>query len=163
MHSLAKILATGCGCGYVPVAPGTAASLVTGILFFVLIPHPSSVLIHVFFFVILAVLFAVGVWSSTVVESGHGPDPSIVVIDEIVGMGVGLLAVPGHWAWVGAAFVLFRFFDISKWAGIDRLQNLPRGWGIMMDDLAAGVYANAIVQALILCIDPGSSLILNWN
>jgi phosphatidylglycerophosphatase A len=96
-------------------------------------------------------LYFVGVAASTIVarELRRG-DPGLVVVDEIVGMWVSLVALPLTPATVGVAFLLFRVFDVVKPYPARELEDLPGGWGIMSDDVAAGVYANAAVRALLL-------------
>jgi phosphatidylglycerophosphatase A len=131
------------GAGYVPKAPGTAGSL-AAILFFGLIP------LSVFFQIgLLIILFFAGVYSSAYVEKLEGTDPGLVVIDEFVGQGIAVLFIPKTILFYGAAFILFRIFDIFKPLWINRIQDLPRGWGIMTDDLLAGVYANILIQVFI--------------
>jgi len=101
--------------------------------------------------VILIIAFTlIGAWSSTIVEEYWGEDPSRVVIDEIVGQWIVLLAIPSIFSWwhVLIAFILFRFFDIVKPLGIRKMENLKGGWGIMADDLLSGCYG-AIVLIVI--------------
>ncbi len=82
-------------------------------------------------------------------EELFGNDPSIVTIDELVGQWLALVALPeGVWP-VAFAFLFFRFFDIAKPGPVDALQRLPGGWGIMLDDVLAGLFANVSVRALI--------------
>jgi phosphatidylglycerophosphatase A len=81
-------------------------------------------------------------------ERSFGEDPSIVVIDEIVGMWISLLFLPRSIATVLAAFLFFRAFDIIKPPPARQLERLKGGWGVMLDDAAAGVYANVAVQLL---------------
>ncbi len=131
------------GAGYVPKAPGTVGSL-AAILFFGLLPLPLPFQIG-----LLLILFFAGVYSSTYVEKREGTDPGLVVIDEFVGQGIAILFIPKTILFYGAAFILFRIFDIFKPLLINRIQDLPRGWGIMTDDLLAGIYANMIIQLLI--------------
>lgn len=91
----------------------------------------------------------IGVWSSGVVEKIWGKDPSKVVIDEVAGMCVSLLFLPVQLKYVIAALVMFRFFDIAKPFLIKKVELLPGGWGIMMDDVLAGIYSNALISAAI--------------
>lgn len=112
---------------------------------------PSSTLLLT---VVLVVVFTVlGVWSSTVAEKYWGSDPKRVVVDEMVGTWVALLAVPSdsHWGYAFAAFVLFRFFDIAKPLGVRRMERLKGGYGIMADDLLAGIYSCLILVLIIQC------------
>lgn len=90
-----------------------------------------------------------GVWSSAIMETVWGKDPSKVVIDEVAGMAVSLLLLPDKVKYLLCAFVLFRFFDIVKPLFIRRAELLPGGWGIMFDDILSGIYANILVQAFV--------------
>lgn len=90
---------------------------------------------------------ALGVWAAGRAEAVLGHDDGRIVIDEAVGMGIALLAAPRAWAGIGAAFLLFRFFDIVKPPPLGRLQRVPGGWGVMLDDVAAGAAA-AVVLAI---------------
>jgi phosphatidylglycerophosphatase A len=96
----------------------------------------------------LAVLVAlIGIPAATRVARGAGAkDPQFVVIDEVVGQLVALIAVPLAWKSFLAGFILYRVFDILKPPPVRRLETLPEGTGIMMDDLAAGLYALGFVH-----------------
>ncbi len=97
---------------------------------------------------IVIVIFLVGVIVSSIVsDEESNSDPSEVVIDEWVGMWIALLMIPNEWLWLGIAFLLFRIFDIIKVYPANRFERLPGGWGIMMDDVVAGLYAGVITQA----------------
>jgi phosphatidylglycerophosphatase A len=88
---------------------------------------------------------AIGVWASGWEETRVGVhDPSSIVVDEVAGTLVALIAAPPRLGWVLALFFLFRVFDVWKPYPIGRLQDLPGGWGIVADDLLAGVYANLL-------------------
>jgi phosphatidylglycerophosphatase A len=96
----------------------------------------------------LIVVFTVlGVWSASISERYWGPDPSRVVIDETVGQWIALLPVTAVSPWwtILLAFVLFRFFDIVKPLGVRRMERLPAGYGIMADDILAGVYGALVI------------------
>jgi phosphatidylglycerophosphatase A len=80
-------------------------------------------------------------------ESGR-KDPGFVVIDEVAGQMIALIAAPLDWKYLLASFILFRSFDIVKPFPLRRLERLPEGTGIMMDDVGAGLYALVLVQAL---------------
>lgn len=149
MDIFSKILATGLGTGFLPKAPGTAGSLLSIILYYLFFPAIPSVLIHFIFFIIIIAAFFTGVWASTRAESFYGHDPSCVVIDEVVGMGITLLLIPKIWYFVFAGLLLFRFFDITKWLGADRMQRLKGGWGVMMDDVVAGIWSNLVLQLIV--------------
>lgn len=163
-----ELIATGLYSGYIPWASGTFGSVV-GILIF-LIPGVESPYI---LSLMILVGLALGVGTSRRVAEirghqltksaevakatfqpgdAHTPDPSIVVIDEIVGMWISLLLLPTTVAAVLCAFVIFRLLDIVKPFPARRLERLPNGWGIMLDDVVAGVYANVATHALLLFI-----------
>jgi phosphatidylglycerophosphatase A len=100
-------------------------------------------------------LLLIGAWSATVVEQRLGTtDPGPVVIDEVMGMIVTLIGAPVSWSVTLAGFLLFRAFDIVKPPPARSLERAHGGWGIMLDDLAAGAYAWGVLQAL-LWIAPG--------
>lgn len=99
--------------------------------------------------IITVIITLIGVWSSTVVEAVWGKDPSKVVIDEVAGMAIGLLFLPVNVKYLLCAFILFRFFDIVKPLYIRKMEELPSGWGIMMDDVLAGFYTNILVQTVV--------------
>jgi phosphatidylglycerophosphatase A len=95
----------------------------------------------------VGVLFVLGVVAAQLVEqTAHRHDPPFVVIDEVVGMLLTLVALPLRTGVLLAAFLCFRALDIAKPYPIRRLERQPGGWGIMLDDLAAGVAANLLVR-----------------
>ncbi len=147
-------VALGAGIGLVPVMPGTAASLL-GLLIFQFIDHLPWL-----YWVILPGLFVLGV-----VASGRSArllgdrDPSCVVIDEIFGMLFVLSLAPAGGAWSILAFVLFRTFDILKPWPINLADaRVPGGFGIMLDDLLAGIYTLIVVWLLALIFNHWAAL-----
>jgi phosphatidylglycerophosphatase A len=127
----------GFGAGRTRWAPGTWGTLVGLAIYMVLRPLSPAV-----YAVAVLALLTFGIWASGRTARALGQkDPSSIVWDEIVGLLVALFMVPSGWGYVAAGFLLFRLFDIAKPVGIDRLQNLPGGWGIMADDVLAGIYA----------------------
>jgi phosphatidylglycerophosphatase A len=96
------------------------------------------------------VLFAAGVWAAGEAEKFFGrTDPGQVVIDEVVGQMLTFLLIPhARWPWLLGGFILFRGFDIVKPFPARQAERIPRGWGIMVDDVIAGVYG-LIVLAVI--------------
>jgi len=137
--------------GFAPVAPGTVGAA-AAIPFFVLLRWAGSAWLEI---VVCAVIVVAGAWSARLTERALGvEDPGPVVIDEVVGMLVSLLFLPGTWPVIVAAFVAFRVFDIVKPWPARRLEHIPGGWGVMADDVMAGVYANLAVQIL-LRVRPG--------
>ena len=150
--SPARLLATGLGAGYLPIAPGTWGSAEAIVIAFVLLlwaPEQSWLVLAV-----LAVIFSLaGIPASTAVaREDQIKDPSIVVVDEIAGQLITLLFVPLSGLWILAAFFVFRLFDIIKPYPARRLEGLPEGLGIMVDDLVAGFYAGLLLFILSLLV-----------
>jgi len=142
MRTIIYLIGTGLGSGYTPIAPGTAGSLLA-VAILLIFP------LHVYWWIFLIVaLFFAGVWVSTKIERERVKDPGIVVIDEIVGQWLALLLLPPTLFYLVGGFLLFRFFDIVKPFPINRSQTLKEGWGIMIDDVLAGIYANLILQII---------------
>jgi phosphatidylglycerophosphatase A len=137
---LTRFIATGMFSGYSPFAPGTAGSIV-GLLLY-LIPGMEQPLV---LSIAIVLTFIIGTRTSAVMEKHFGEDPSIVVIDEVVGMWISLLFLPRGLMIGIAAFFFFRLYDIIKPPPARQLERLKNGWGVMMDDVAAGIYANATV------------------
>lgn len=133
-------------CGHAPVAPGTFGSA-AGLLLFWAVRASGSLAVELA--VVLAVT-AVGVAAATRAESVTGRhDPGLIVIDETAGMLVTLAAVPVGLGGAAAGFLAFRLFDIVKPFPARRAERLPGGWGVMADDLVAGVYAQALLRLLL--------------
>ena len=129
--------------GKLPFAPGTWGRLSALVLWYFL---PTSVLIHCS---IIITLFIVGVYSSNeVVKEMSISDPPEVIIDEVTGMGISLFLLPHDFRLYIIAFIVFRIFDILKPTFIYRVQSLPGGWGIMIDDVLAGMFTFALVNGL---------------
>ena len=96
---------------------------------------------------VIGALFFAGVWASTIVEQDlERQDPGIVVVDEVVGMLVALMLLPPTTTVIFVAFFLFRLFDIVKPYPARWCEQLSGGWGIMMDDVVAGLYANVLIH-----------------
>ena len=137
-----EMVATGLGVGHFPYGPGTMGALLA-ILIWLLITtttgYPTWLVLTV---ILVGVFTLLGVWSSNVAERYWGEDPSRVVIDEVVGQWITLLAVPAAYEWwhVLLALILFRFFDIVKPLGVRKMEQFKGGWGIMADDILAGCY-----------------------
>ena len=143
-----NIIATGFGSGYTPVAPGTAGALLATLIWFAYASFISNYAIIMTVTALLVVVFTVlGVWSSGIAEHYWGNDPKRVVVDEMVGVWIALLAVPydAGWLYGAAAFVLFRFFDIAKPLGIRKMERFPGGYGIMADDVLSGIYSMIVI------------------
>jgi phosphatidylglycerophosphatase A len=139
---LASVVATGLGSGYSPVAPGTAGSAVGLLLFW-----PLRGLTWPWQLAAVAILSAVGALAAGRVAGKLGlEDPGLVVVDEVAGQWLTLVALPFTPVTALVGFLAFRAMDIVKpWPARD-LERLHGGWGIMADDLAAGVYAHLLLR-----------------
>ena len=142
MNKILKNIATLGFVGYLPVAPGTWGSLVSAL--FVAFLDPSSAVQAI----LIAIGFVIGTISSTVAERVIGQtDSGHIVIDEFIGFLVSVVYLPQTYGYIIAAFFLFRFFDILKPFPIRQAERtLKGGFGIMTDDVLAGIYTNAILQ-----------------
>ena len=144
-------MATFFGIGYAKPGPGTWASIAAAILWLgaALCFHPSRIALLVALLAAIIIAIALGVPTSAIVERESGRrDPGFVVIDEVVGQWIALLGCPADWAHGLIALILFRLFDIAKPFPIRRFERLPAGWGIVFDDVAAGLYA-LVVSSMI--------------
>ena len=146
----ATLVATFFGAGRLKPGPGTWGSLATTLLWWLIASHlPANArLIAIVLLIVLSV--AVGIPAATLEARGCGKkDPQHVVIDEVAGQLVTLIAVPIGWKPLLAGFILFRAFDILKPPPIRQLERLPEGTGIVVDDLGAGVYGLIVMQLLL--------------
>jgi len=150
MNKFSEYISTLFGIGYFPKAPGTAGTLFAAIVYFALpnqwfnsFQNSSLVLIAIFVGSIISVFFI------SKAEEGLGHDNGKIVLDEFWGYFIAVLFLPKTLVVIAAAFVLFRIFDILKPEPVNILQKLPKGWGVMADDIMAGVYANVVLQIVI--------------
>jgi phosphatidylglycerophosphatase A len=146
----ATLIATVFGVGRMRPGPGTWGSAVTvllwaGIAYFLRPEWRAPVAIAAALVVILIGIPA----ASRVARAGGAKDPQFVVIDEVAGQMIALIAVPLAWKTFLAGFILFRAFDIVKPPPVRQLEKLPEGAGIVLDDVAAGIYALLIMQLLL--------------
>ena len=144
---LALAIAT-CGVGYLPLIPGTFGSLV-GVGIFLLLSRTAAGLV-----VAIVVIAIAGIWAGSRTEELVGrKDPGKIVVDEVAGQLIATLPLAFFAQWsivtVMVSFVLFRFFDIVKPYPANKLQELKGGFGVMYDDLVAGVYAAVLVTLFI--------------
>jgi phosphatidylglycerophosphatase A len=149
-----KIIASGLGTGYAPIAPGTAGSILGILIFysmnlifdhFKLDENPILVLNAV----AILVCFFVGLYSIKKLNKIWVHDAPKIVIDEIVGVWIAAFALPFDWKYYFFALVLFRFFDILKPLYIRRIDKLKSSWSVQLDDVLAGIYSNIVLLLLI--------------
>ena len=144
----AFLIGTWFGCGYAPVAPGTAGSL-AGLLIAISLYYFGG-FGRVTLLLLTAILLAPGIWAAGVVaKQTNQPDPQIVVVDEVLGQWITLAgAATFNWKTWLAAFALFRLLDVWKPAPARQLERLPGGWGIVADDVMAGLYGALAIFVL---------------
>lgn len=149
------VFSSGFFVGYIPFASGTFGSLFA--LLFLFIPGFSEVLV---LSITIIFVFIVSIYTSEKMMKRYGDDPSVVVIDEIIGMWITILllkiCLPGNLAFTPTAltlgFLLFRFFDITKLFPANYFDKLKSGFGIIMDDIISGIYAGIISSLIVFLI-----------
>jgi phosphatidylglycerophosphatase A len=146
LRRLGVFIATCAHVGYAPVAPGTWGSAV-GLLVYYVVRRQASIPIELG---VIAVILVIGLWSATEAEHHFGGiDPGPVVIDEVIGMLITLALHPVNVAGAVAGFFIFRVLDVIKPWPARRLELLPGGFGVVLDDVMAGVYGNLLIWGLV--------------
>ncbi|MBI5416917.1 phosphatidylglycerophosphatase A [Candidatus Poribacteria bacterium] len=135
-------LSTGFYAGYFPYIPGTAGTLV-GVIIYILLKNIGEIayITGSSFFILIGIITI-----HISLKHFEFVDPSEIVIDEIAGFLITMFMIPKQFYTVLIGFILFRIFDILKPVPINKLENLPDAWGVMMDDIGAGIYANILLQ-----------------
>lgn len=139
-----KLIGSGLFTGYIPVAQGTFASFAALIIYLIPGFDTPSILI---FLITLSIL--IGVPIADKFEYRYGQDPQQCTIDEFVGMWITLLFMPKKTWWLALAFITWRIMDIVKPFPLKQLEKIKNGWGVMLDDILAGVYSFVVVQLII--------------
>lgn len=157
MKNLYRFTANGFGSGLLPIAPGTwgaaVAALMTMPLMWTSATPWVARLVLIFLIVVFSFICAKAV---DMFADEWGEDPGHVVADEMVGMWLTLVGNPLTIGNIAIGFLFFRFFDIAKPLGVRRLEAIPGGWGVVLDDVLAGVYANVALQIVNLVF------VVNW-
>jgi phosphatidylglycerophosphatase A len=142
-------LGTFFGAGFLKPGPGTYGSIAALLLWYAAahLLNPSPLALAISTAIAALVVTLIGIPAATIVarESGR-EDPGHVVIDEAAGQLIALIAIPADWRHAALSLLLFRVFDILKPPPIRQLERLPEGTGIMLDDVAAGLFALACAQ-----------------
>jgi len=142
-----KWIASIFGIGYIRKGGGTVAAAFAAFVWWLLFHNYGT--LFVWQVVLTLATTLLGVWAGNVVEKDWGKDSYRVVIDEVAGMFISMLFIPVDWRWLFTGFVLFRFFDIAKPLYIRRMEAFKGGWGVMLDDVLAGIYANILLQIIV--------------
>jgi phosphatidylglycerophosphatase A len=146
LRRLGVFIATCAHVGYAPVAPGTFGSAV-GLVVYYLVRRQASTAVELG---AIALILVVGLWSATEAEHHFGGiDPGPVVIDEVIGMLITLALHPVNVAGAIVGFFVFRVLDVVKPWPARRLELLPGGFGVVLDDVMAGVYGNLLMWGLV--------------
>lgn len=153
MKKTYKFFLSGFGSGFLPVAPGTWGAAVAVLMAWPLQYIDNQLIVTLILSLTTIVFLWIGVRGSQLMEAEWGKDPSQTVIDEMIGVWIALLGFSITVPHLLAAFVLFRFFDIAKPLGVRSLEKIGDGWGVMLDDALAGVYANITLQVLVLAFN----------
>ena len=152
MGKIAFFIWTAGFAGLGPVAPGTAGSVV-GLVLLILVRTAKTDWIEA---LVLVIVVAVGTWSASAAERHYRrEDPGEIVVDEVAGMMLTLFWVPSGWLPFLIGFLAFRFFDIVKPFPAKLAERLPGGWGVMADDLVAGLYGYASVWTALWLLPAG--------
>lgn len=147
MKSLSKIISTFFGIGYFPFAPGTLTSAII-VLLYKLFLHRISWPIYLLLFLLL---FALGAIVSDIHSRAiKREDPRTIVIDEAAGQMLGMFLLKPDWWLCAAIFLLFRILDIVKPFPIKRAEKFPGGFGIMLDDIVAAIFAGILLNLFLI-------------
>jgi len=148
---IAKLIATALGTGYAPKAPGTIGSIFGVLVFYFfnyILNHYLSekiIIVTINFFLIIFTMI-IGVWAINKVHSEWKHDSGRIVIDEVVGIFITLIAVPLDWKYYLTGLIVFRFFDILKPLMIKKIDELHTDWSVMLDDVLAGIYSLVVMM-----------------
>lgn len=139
-----RMIATFFFSGYLPKAPGTWGSAFTLLILFFVWPE-----VWYYQVVAIAVVYFIGVWAGGRAETYYGHDGRPIVIDEVAGQMTALFMAPTRFLPFFIGFVLFRVFDIFKPPPTKQWESYRKGWGVMADDMAAGIYAACVLQLIL--------------
>ncbi len=147
--AIPMLIATGFGSGFWPWGPGTAGAVFATLLWLVASLFVSVSALIITTFVAVVVFTLAGTWATHRLQPYWGDDPSRVVVDEMIGVWIPLMACrAGEWWYVVAALLLFRFFDIIKPLGIRVLDRRKGAFWVMADDILAGIYSLIVILVL---------------
>jgi phosphatidylglycerophosphatase A len=148
MNKFSVFITTLFGVGFFPKAPGTAGTFFAMIIYYI-----TAVVLNIDFAIIyislLFITFA-SVYLIYKAENVLGHDSPKIVIDELIGYFVAVILLPKTLIVIFAAFIIFRFFDIKKPEPVNVSQKLPGGWGVVIDDVIAGIYTNLVLQIIVI-------------
>ncbi|MDA7501701.1 phosphatidylglycerophosphatase A [Chitinophagales bacterium] len=150
MQSFHRFIATGFYSGLTPFAPGTAGTLLATVLLLAVLYFFPELEHYQYYFALFVIGYSLlSVFSSKQVELEWGKDDQRIVADEMAGYWITILFLPWTFTSLLLGVILFRLFDITKPLGVRKMEDLGLGWGVMMDDVLAGVYANCSLRFLL--------------
>lgn len=144
INIIEKLIGSGFYSGYVKTASGTFGSIVAVVIY--LIPGFENPSIMIFF---ITLLILIGVPIARKFELLYGEDPKEYTNDEVIGMWITLLFVPKKIWWILIAFLIWRVFDIIKPYPVRKLESVKNGWGVLLDDILAGIYSFVVIHLII--------------
>lgn len=144
INFLEKLIGSGFYTGYIKKASGTFGSLAAFVIY--LIPGFENPSIMIFF---ITLFILIGVPIARKFESIYGEDPKEYTNDEVIGMWISLLFIPKKIWWIILAFFIWRAFDIIKPFPVRKLESVKNGWGVLLDDILAGIYSFMVVHLII--------------
>ena len=150
MNKISIIISTLFGVGFFPRAPGTA-----GTLFALLAYYFLAVILQINWIILyssILLISIISVFLINIAENELGHDSPKIVIDELIGYFIAVLFLPKNLFVLIIAFIIFRFFDIIKPEPVNISQKLPGGWGVIIDDVIAGIYTNMFMQLFVVLI-----------
>jgi len=147
MRLIYRLISTCLGIGYTPKGGGTVAAVVCCVAWYLSWRSGNGFLWPQL--LITLGITMIGALAAGKMEPEWGEDSYRIVIDEVAGMCLTLCGIPDRWTLVLTGLVLFRFFDIAKPLYIRRMEEIGGGWGVMMDDVLAGMYANLLLQIVV--------------
>lgn len=144
------VLSTLFGIGYFPFAPGTVGSIVAALVYYFVLPEFifDNTLYQLLFGILILILSLISIYFIKEAEENLGRDSGKIIIDEFLCYFFAIIFIEKMPMVMIYSLVLFRLFDISKPLGINKLQKLPHGWGVMADDLLAAIYVNLIIHGI---------------
>jgi phosphatidylglycerophosphatase A len=148
MQHLIRLIATGFYSGYFPIVAGTFGTIPAWLIGWFILGRDQTILT-----IVTVVTIAISIWSASKAEACLGHDSKKIVIDEWAGMFVSFLFLPYRLDVYLGAFLFFRFYDVIKPFPAGYCESLPRGWGVTMDDVFAGVYANLTCWLCIIILE----------
>ncbi len=148
MKNISVYFSTLFGIGYFPKIPGTIGTLFAAIVFFALPDNWLSGNGLFYFLPIFLIFIFLSILLTSQAEKKLGKDDPKIILDEFVGYFIAMILLPKTMVFMFSAFVIFRIFDILKPEPVNVLQKLPQGWGIVLDDVMAGIYTNIILQVV---------------